>query len=468
MGESLASCIHKQHLTMNTKRQPAKRRLWQGTPSSLRTDFTWTLLGNAIYAAGQWMTIVLLAKLTQPELVGQYALGFAIAVPVFMLTSLQLRLVLVSDVHQAIQFEHYLSLRLSCTVSALLIIFVTAEVLGLRGALLRAILIVGLAQAVEAVSEIYYAQLQLLDRMDRIAKSMIVRSVLSATALTVGVCFGRNLLWGLVGVVLARTIVLLSYDIRECSGEVGARERVFFRRGVLQPRWDSGVLGRLLWSALPLSILALLVSLNLNVPRYFIEHALGQRALGIFSAIASISAAGSMAVVSLGQSAFARLARSYASENFGEFRALLGQFLALAAMLGVCGIAAASLAGRQILTILFKPEYAEQADLLTWMMAVGCLLYMAQFLGFGLTAAKCYYSQVVLFTFTSLGVAVGCYFFIPRLGLKGAILAMLIATVVQLSGSVAILARATHRRALLCARNADAVSADVLVQTWGR
>jgi O-antigen/teichoic acid export membrane protein len=450
---------------MDTKRQPAKRRLWQGTPSSLRTDFSWTLLGNAVYAAGQWMTIVLLAKLTQPELVGQYALGFAIAVPVFMLTSLQLRLVLVSDVHQAIQFEHYLSLRLSCTMSALLVIFVTAEVLGLRGALLWTILMVGLAQAVEAVSEIYYAQLQLLDRMDRIAKSMIVRSVLSATALTVGVCFGSNLLWGLVGVVLARTAVLLGYDIRESRRAVGAQERPFFRKDVLRPRWDSRVLGRLLWSALPLSILAVLVSLNLNVPRYFIEHALGQRALGIFSAIASISAAGSMAVISLGQSAFARLARLYATEDFGGFRGLLGQFLALAATLGVCGIAAASLVGRQILTILFGPAYAEQADLLAWMMAVGCVFYMAQFLGFGLTAAKCYYSQVVLFTLTTLGVAVGCYLLIPRLGLMGAILAMLIATVVQLSGSIAILARATHRRALLCGRNADAVPADVLVQT---
>ncbi len=439
--------------------------MWQCAGSSLRADFRWTLLGNGVYALGQWMTIVLLAKLTRPEIVGQYSLGFAIAVPVFMLTSLQLRLVLVSDVYQTTHFGHYLSLRLFCTVLALLIISVTVHVLGFRGSLRWTILMVGLAQAVEALSEIYYARLQLLDRMVRIAKSMIARTVLSALGLTAGVCLGGNLLWGLAGIVMARTIVLLGYDIRECSHEVAGQEKSFLRKDMLEPRWDFRMLGRLLSSTLPLSIIAVLVSLNLNVPRYFVEHAMGERAVGIFSAIASISAAGSMAVVSLGQSAFARLARSYATENFGEFRALLGKLLAFAAALGVCGIVVASVAGRQILTVLFRPEYAEQADLLAWMMAVGCVVYIAQFLGFGMTAAKCYHSQVVLFTLTNLGVAIGCYFLIPRLRLMGAILAMLIATVVQLAGSIAILARATRKRALLCARNADAVSADVLVQT---
>src|SRR5439155_8609664 len=113
----------------------------------------------------------------------------------------------------------------------------------------------------------------------------------------------------------------------------------------------------------------------------------GERDLGIFSAFGFMVSVGNMAVVSLGQSAFTRLARSYASGSFGTFSSLLGKLLAFAAILGAGGMIISKLAGRQILTILFRPEYAERADLLPWIMAAGAVVYMAQFLGFGMTAA---------------------------------------------------------------------------------
>ena len=97
------------------------------------------------------------------------------------------------------------------------------------------------------------------------------------------------------------------------------------------------------------------------------------------------------------------------------------------------------LAGRQILTILFRPEYAERADLLPWIMAAGAVVYMAQFLGFGMTAAGYYNSQVVLNILANLSLLAACYWSVARQGLLGAILAMLIAAIVQLSGSVVIL-----------------------------
>jgi O-antigen/teichoic acid export membrane protein len=97
------------------------------------------------------------------------------------------------------------------------------------------------------------------------------------------------------------------------------------------------------------------------------------------------------------------------------------------------------LAGREILTILFRPEYAERADLLPWIMAAGGIVYMAQFLGFGLTAAGYYNSQVVLNILANLGLFVACYWLVARQGLLGVIFAMLVAAIVQLAGSVVVL-----------------------------
>jgi O-antigen/teichoic acid export membrane protein len=199
----------------------------------------------------------------------------------------------------------------------------------------------------------------------------------------------------------------------------------------------------------------LLTSLNSNVPSYFIKHALGERDLGIFAAIGFVISVGNMAVVALGQSAFTRLARSYASGDLVTFGSLLGKLLTFGAMLGVCGMMVSKLAGREILSILFRPEYAERADLLPWIMAAGGVLFMAQFLGFGMTAAGYYNSQVVLNILANLNLFAACYWLVPRQGLLGATLAMLIAASVQLAGSALVLVVGLRGRTRACAEMAE-------------
>jgi len=89
---------------------------------SLRANFSWTFVGNSIYSACQWGAVVALAKLSSPVIVGQYALGVAIAMPVMSLTSLQLRPVIASDVRETYKLGDYLGFRLFSTALALLII----------------------------------------------------------------------------------------------------------------------------------------------------------------------------------------------------------------------------------------------------------------------------------------------------------------------------------------------------------
>ena len=82
---------------------------------------------------------------------------------------------------------------------------------------------------------------------------------------------------------------------------------------------------------------------------------------------------------------------------------------------------------------------------------------MAQFLGFGMTAARYYNSQIVLFTLVSLSLSVASYLLVARQGLQGAIFAMLIAAIVQLGGSAIILFIGMRRRSGVCAESAAQV-----------
>jgi O-antigen/teichoic acid export membrane protein len=428
----------------------------QRRATSLSTSFTWTFVGNAVYSAGQWIMLVLLAKLTRPEVVGQYALGLAVVLPVIMFTNLQLRWVITTDVREQRRFGDYLTFRLLATALALVVVLAVTSLLGYRGQLRVVILLVAWAQAIEAVSDVYYARLQSQDLMNRISKSMMARTVLSAISLGITVYFTRSLLWGLAAVVLARMIVLLSYDICGRTHDIAEESKGFFESEALKPRWDAKVQRELVVLSLPLGIIAVLVSLNSSIPRYFIERALGERALGIFSALVFMYAGGSMAVVSLGQSAFTRLARAYAAKDLGEFGLLLGKLLAMGATLGIGGILAAMVAGRELLAVLFRPEYADYADLVPWIMGAAFINYLAICIEFAITAAGYYKPQVVLFFLSDLAVGLGSYWLVHRRGLFGAISAILISAVVQLAGSLVILVTSMRRYARACAENVRA------------
>ncbi|MDP2995871.1 MAG: hypothetical protein Q8N47_00195, partial [Bryobacterales bacterium] len=114
-------------------------------PVSLRSSFAWTFTGNVIYAAGQWAILSLIAKLGGGEMLGQYALAVAVTTPVVMLSHLNLRAVLATDVGRQRPFGDYLAVRLGITGLSLAAIAILALVSGPLGPLAAVILVTGLA-----------------------------------------------------------------------------------------------------------------------------------------------------------------------------------------------------------------------------------------------------------------------------------------------------------------------------------
>jgi O-antigen/teichoic acid export membrane protein len=412
---------------------------------SLRANFAWTFVGNVIYSGCQWGGLVVLAKLGTPELVGQYSLGLAIAMPVLMFAMLQLRPVIASDVREEYRFGDYLGFRIITTIVASLVILVIPTALHSGLKLTSLIFLVGLSQGIESISDIYYARLQFIHRMDRIAKSQIMRGPLALLAMGAGVYFTGNVLWGVAGMVLTRAAILIGYDLRLQTqatlplSTVAADEEHQHLRAVLRPHWDFSKMGKILWLSLPLGLVALLLNLNTNIPRYFIEWRLGAHELGIFAAIAFLMTAGNLLVFALAQSAFVRFAKSYADGNRADFLNVLFKLLGVGTILGAAGMLVTWIAGPEILRLLYRPEYASRSNLLIWFMLVAGISYLSQFLGTAITAARLFVHQIPLNAAAALAIAIGSYLLVPRFGLTGGVLAILAGVVAQLIGSVGLL-----------------------------
>lgn len=402
---------------------------------SIRSGFAWTLAGNGLYAASQWAILSLTAKLGGAEMLGQYALVVALTTPVVMLAHLNLRAVLATDVAGRHPFGDYVAVRLAASAVGMLAVAWQAVASGQSRGLTAMILLAGLAQTSEAVSDIFFGAMQRRGELPLVGRSMMARGVLSAGAFGWTLYGTGDLAWALGAMAVARLAVLVTYDWRR-----GATGESLARSG---PRAEMEIFR----TALPLGLVLLLVSLNTNLPRYVIERHLGLRELGVFAAVAAFMTVGSTVVNALGQSATPHLARHAESREPKEFLRLTMALAGWVFGLGAVGILAAATMGPALLTLLYRGEFGAYGGLLVAVMGAAALAYVGIALGFAITACRAFDAQVPLFCVVAASCGGASWLLIPRFGLRGAAMALALAASVQIGGEALLLGRALHRMA---------------------
>ena len=146
----------------------------------------WALAANAWYVACQAGVLLVVARQGSPAMVGQLALALAVAAPVQLLASLQLRSAQATDVAGDYAFGEYLSVRAAGALAAVVVVALLAWTLGLDG---RVTVAVGVMKAIESLSDVAYGRLQRDQRYDRLGISQVVRGTL-AVALAAAVLGG--------------------------------------------------------------------------------------------------------------------------------------------------------------------------------------------------------------------------------------------------------------------------------------
>jgi O-antigen/teichoic acid export membrane protein len=421
---------------------------------SLRRNFSWTMVGNLVYAGSQWGILVVLTKLGSPEMTGQFTLGLAVTAPVFMLTNLQLRQIQATDAKLLHPFNDYLGLRLLCTQFALLVVVAITLGSGYRWQTLAVVLLVGLAKGLESISDMCYGLFQQHERMDRIAISLILRGPFALLCLGLGVWISGSAIAGVLGMVLAWSTVLIGYDLKQSAQLLASsslktgqpvQDRLKNILALLKPNWSRSKLWPLVQLAFPLGLVMMLFSLSANLPNYFIVANLGKNAeaeLGIFNAIAYLMVAGNIIIGALGDSASPRLAKYYACGDRAAYSLLLVRLIGIGAVLGSGVLAIAIIGGGPLLSFLYSPAYGQRQTLFIWLMAGSGIQYVASFLGYGITAARYFKVQIPISLMSMACLAAACLWLIPAQGLMGAAIALIVAAVAKLliSGAVILYA----------------------------
>lgn len=363
--------------------------------------------------------MVALAQLGNPEMVGQYALGLALTAPVVLFLNLQLRMVQATDAKRSYIFADYLGLRLLMALLSLLVIAGLTLALGYDAVTAAVVLLVGLAKAFEAVSDVYYGLFQQRERMDLVSKSLVLRG--AGTLLLFVICLFAtgSVIWASAAQAVFWLASLAFYDVKNGNRLAHAAPEPFGTK----PGFNSDRLWSLARLALPMGIASLLTNLNANVPRYFIEQQLSVAELGIYAALAYLWLANQTIINALGQTAASRLAAYYQSSR-AHFKKLLVKLALMGAGLGTFGVLCVWLFGEWFLRLSYGPEYAAHNDVLLMLMIGSGLSNLSSIFWYGATAARLFKAQVPLFALMTVVVTAVSWLLIPSQGIMGAAVAM--------------------------------------------
>ncbi len=402
----------------------------------------WTLLGTAANSAGTWLVIVILARSSGATEVGTYAMVLALTAPVLSFTGLQLRNLLASDARRHYSFSEYVRLTLVGSVVGVVVCVLIALAVGeaLRGwSVFAAVCIMRTA---DLFSDIYFGLWQRQERMSVIGIGRLLQTVVSIAFVGAAALIGGGALTAAIGAALG-SVTLLAFLHFRTVGDEEMRDAATATSTAAS--WRRLV--TLATEGVPLGIILLLGALQFNVPRYFIEIHAGKAGLGLFASASQLTTAGNIFVGALAGAALPRLAR-WSTTDDAAFMALTRKLVLCGVGLAAAGIAASALIGRQVLVLVYRPEFAAAERILIVLSMAAGLGFVASFLGWALTASRIIAIQPVLLTVTLAVLVAACAALTPRYGAVGASWALVAGSAVQAIGAAAALlrSRASRRR----------------------
>ena len=409
----------------------------------IRKLFSWLFLAFIIIACSQFLVNVLLVKFCDKALVGRFALANALTIPIFAFTSLDSDTLQITDSKSQYAFEDYFNLKLVTSSFALFLSIIIPVFAGYSWDILVIVGLLALLRALEAISATLYGLIQKREEMKTLAFLGMAKSIISISLLGIILYLTGNLVLGLIGLILFRTVYLFiyelpsslktanSYDLLAINGLSPQSTQIDLSK-IFDKKWYSQKLFTLTKLALPMGIVTLLVSFNTNVPRYLIEKYIGEASLGVFASIASLMLIGDTVLNPLGASTIPRMSRYYAEGNFKIFWQILSKLMAIAIVMGVVIMTTCWLFGQPILETIYRKEYGQYTQLLTLLMLAGSIEDISSFIGQSITATRSFQIKMVISATVVTISALLALWLIPSQGLNGAAIALLIASAIDL------------------------------------
>ena len=308
--------------------------------SSLQRSMLLNTAGSLIYYACQWFMTVVIVRVSGYSAAGVLSIAMTVTASPSIVSLFNVRSYQVSDLNGQYKASTYMRSRTFTNAIAYLICLVMLIAGGYTGERAAAILVFMLFKVVEGYADVLYGMEQKHGRLDISGISLAIRGVGTIVLFTGILMATDQLLLGLAAVILFSAFVICVYDARVVSRWKELKE-------------SSGQVWRLLWTCVPLAVVAFLNNLSFNMPKIVLENRFGSELMGYYSSVASPTLVVQLAATTIFAPLVPPLTRAFLDHEKERFYGILQGFALLLLALAVVCLVGGRLLGHWGLTLLF-------------------------------------------------------------------------------------------------------------------
>lgn len=396
---------------------------------SLKRNIFFMLLGNGVFAFSQWLQLSLISKYCSIETLGFFTLALSVISPVFMLTGLQLRTLIITDVHSQTEFGTFFKLRIWTSILSLSIIIIIALLLS-NLTLLPYLLLLTFQKVLEGLSELFNSKQQQNENIEILTLSLFLKGASIILSIFIGLVFFKSLFIGLSLILFFYVIILYFNDYKNYK-------KGYHQKIILNLPFDK--IKNLAKRGLPLGIVLLIISLNANISKYFLEIYAGTKIQAIFSSISYVLVIGIFILDSLGQVFVPRLSKFYYDKEYLSFQKYSFNFVLLSFLIGSALFLFSLFFGEDTLRFLFNAKISAYSGFLSKYLMAGILIFISSSLGYILTSMGEFKVQPYINFFILIVNFILSYFLIKHYELIGVIITLTICFSLQIIITLSII-----------------------------
>jgi O-antigen/teichoic acid export membrane protein len=331
---------------------------------NLKSGISITLIANIVFAISQWIIIAGLNYSGSTYIVGQYAYALALAGVFLTIGQLGLRPYLLSSKISTAELDKIFHTRCISSFIAFISLFIYVLIV-VEEKYWLLIIVLGIVKVVENISDICHGYFQRNFQILLIAKSRILRSLISPV-LFIGIYIStQSVVYASLGMFISLLITFVLID----RGALVEQNISLFKINKLTSYF------KIINSSMPMGVATVLVILVVNIPLFTLKSYYSDQVVGIYASIFYFVVAGSLILQSVMQVLSPTISHNIKNHQSKVVKSLIFKGYVLASVLGLLGVAVAIFFGEFVLELLYGKAFGNQlnlliaAALLNWVLA---------------------------------------------------------------------------------------------------
>jgi len=391
--------------------------------SNLRKDYTWNTIGTSANAFVSLLLLIAVTRINGIVESGTFTICFSFAILFFTIGLFGGRIYQISDVRGEFDSRTYIFLKFITSAAMFLAAVVFVLINSYDSGRVALLLSLVVYKILDAIADPLYGVMQRQGRLYFAGISMTLKASVGFVAFVAVDLATYNILWASLCLLAANAFFIAVYDIPHAR----KLERIGrLAQGGVKPVFI------LLKASVFIFAFALLASLLVNIPRYFVDfYQLHPADLGWFGIVIMPATLMNLFVQFVIQPKLVPLSERYAASEYASFGRTVHKLILVSLGFGAVAIAVTWLIGCPVLSFIYDVDLYPFRTGLTLVVLAGTINTMTMIYSNILSIMRRFKMQLVNYLIATASVFVASAALIINDTVNGAILAFLIANAIQ-------------------------------------